>query len=58
MNLPDFDIDSYVRIKELTQNGRVVSVYAGRRGWEFEVRYFHNGEAKLVYFFADELEKV
>jgi hypothetical protein len=47
-----------VRIVELNRIGRVVAIYEDSTGVQFSVRYFWDGEAKTVYFFADELVKI
>lgn len=49
-------IEDRVRIKELEIEGRVLTIWAVPQGIKYEVRYFHNGDAKTVYFFEDELE--
>jgi hypothetical protein len=53
-----FSIGDIVKIKELELNGRVISVWSGRRGNEIQVIYFCNGKREEVYFFEDELEGV
>jgi len=53
-----YTLGDRVRIKELQTGGRVTAVYLGDSGLQYYVRYFHNGESKAVYFFADELEPV
>ena len=50
MNLHD-----RVRITELETNGIVVGIYISETGTQYQVRYFYNGDAKTVYFYADEL---
>ena len=45
-----------MKIKELKTTGRVKAIYEDSTGVQFYVRYFWNGEAKTVYFYADELE--
>lgn len=51
-------IKDTVRIIELRVVGRIVAIYEDSTGQQFNVRYFWNGEAKTVYFYADEIRKV
>ena len=51
----EFELGQRVRIVELECTGRVMSIWIGEVGTQFKVRYFWSGEAKEVYFFADEL---
>lgn len=53
-----FELEQRVRIKELDIQGVIKAVFMARRGWEYEVRYFHEGKAELVYFFEEELELI
>ena len=53
-----FKLESTVRIKELEMKGVVKSIFMASRGWEYEVRYFNQGKAELLYFFESELESV
>jgi len=52
-----FDLAEEVKIKELNQNGRIMCFFVDSGGMQIKVRYFHNGEAKEVYFLEDELVK-
>ena len=52
----NFKLNDKVRIGELETNGRVIGVYLSDTGYQYQVRYFYNGEAKTVYFFGDEIE--
>ena len=52
------EIAQIVSIPELSTAGRVLNIWIVERGISYEVRYFHNGEAKQVYFFEDELKEV
>jgi len=52
-----FAIEEIVRIKELNCQGRVVSLFVGRRGIEYQVRYVSPSEYKEVYFYEEDLEK-
>ena len=38
-------------------NGRIIAVRYCQEGVQYFVRYFHNGEAKEVYFYPDEVEE-
>ena len=40
-----------VSVPELSVKGRIVSVFIGDFGVQYNVRYFINGEAKMVYMF-------
>lgn len=40
------------------ETGRVVCVYHLGNGFEYDVRYFRDGEAKTCRFFENELEAV
>lgn len=51
-----FELGDRVKIVELKCSGRVVGIFVGDSGAQFNVRYFYNGEAKTVYFYTDELE--
>lgn len=51
-----FNIDDIVQIKELNCSGRVISLFIGRRGIEYQVRYISPTEYKEVYFFEEDLK--
>lgn len=53
---PPFSMHQRVRIKELDLTGRIVARYEADHGMQYKVRYFHNGDEKLVYLFGDEIE--
>jgi len=53
-----FDLFERVKIKELDTIGVIVSVWVSKSGVQYETRYFLNGEAKNVYMFETELDKV
>ena len=53
-----FSIGELVLIKALETEGRLLSVWSGRRGSEYQVRYCYNGKFEEVYFFEDELESI
>jgi len=52
-----YDLLSEVCIKQLETTGRVIGIYLSETSLQYRVRYFYNGEAKTVYFFADELSQ-
>jgi hypothetical protein len=53
-----FDIAQTVRIPELDTKGKILNIWIVERGISYEVRYFHSGEAKSVYFYENELEEI
>ncbi len=53
-----FKLAQRVEIPELATKGRILNVWIVERGISYEVRYFHGGEAKQVYFFEDELKEI
>ena len=53
-----FQLGDRVRIVELKTAGRVMAQFCDGLGTQYNVRYFWNGEAKTVYFYEEELEKV
>ncbi|WP_293000082.1 hypothetical protein [Nevskia sp.] len=50
-----FAIFQQVWIVPLVVEGRVMAIYEDSKSVQFYVRYFYNGDAKYVYFLADEL---
>lgn len=48
-------IHQRVHILPLECEGRVMAIWEDSSGKTYKVRYFHNGDEKQVYFFADEL---
>jgi hypothetical protein len=54
----DLKLQDAVTIVALKTIGRVISILEDSSGFQFNVRYFWNGEAKSVYFFSDELAKI
>lgn len=54
----EFDLKAGVRIKPLKREGKIISICITEQGEKYEVRYFDNAEAKTVYFYADELERL
>jgi len=57
MTAPQFNIGAHVKIKPLESvDGRVVElVRTVEEGWIYVVRYIHNGEAKTMRCFPDEI---
>lgn len=53
-----FNLKDKVKIIDLDWKGIIIAIFIGDLGVQYKVRYFYNGEAKEVYFFEDELEKV
>lgn len=53
-----FAIGDKVMIKEIETKGIVLSVWAGRRGEEYQVRYCYNGKFEEIYFFEHEIVAV
>jgi hypothetical protein len=57
VSVPQFTIGQRVTIEPMESiPARVISVILDAEGWTIEVRYFHNGEAKTLKCFADEVE--
>lgn len=55
-NDPEFEVQQRVLIVELMVKGTILALFLDRSGWQYQVRYFFNGEAKTVYFFGWELD--
>lgn len=53
-----FNFKDKVKIIPLATLGRVIAIWMGERGVQYQVRYFDNAEAKTVYFYDDELESL
>lgn len=53
-----FSIGDLVRLKELGDTGRVMSILVAGHilGHEYKIRFFNNGEEKIVWFFEDDIE--
>lgn len=51
-----FNLGDKVIVKELESHGRVRQICITETGIQYEVSYFYNGEAKKIFFYADELE--
>ncbi len=45
-----------VWISEIEKEGRVVSLWVGDSGIQYNVRFFDKGSPSTVYFYEDELE--
>lgn len=55
--VPQFALGDHVRVLPLDGvKARVISVMWEMEGLRYQVRYFDNGDAKVFYVFADELE--
>lgn len=52
----EFKLKDKVIIKELDWKGRIRAIFISEEGTQYKVRYFYEGSAKEIYFFADELE--
>ncbi len=50
-----FNRGQEVKIVPLNRNGRIVAIWFGDNGLQYNVRYFDNAEAKTVYFYENEL---
>jgi hypothetical protein len=53
---PEFYVQQRVLIIELMVKGTIVGLFLDGSGWQYQVRYFFNGEAKTVYFFGWEID--
>ena len=53
-----FEIFEKVKIQELEQTGIVICIFIDSSLVQYKVRYFHNGEAKEIYFLERELKKL
>lgn len=51
-----FEVLDQVRITALECDGVVISIWVDTKGVSYQVRYFHSGDAKQVYFYDFELE--
>jgi len=54
----DLTINQPVMIPALETKGRVVGLYYGETGAQYQVRYFFNGSPQTVYFYRDEIEEI
>ena len=54
----EFSLNDKVHITELNRDGRVVALWYGDIGTQYNIRYFDGGEAKTIYFFPDELKAI
>ena len=50
-------IGKTITIPELKCKGRIKSILITETGVQYQVRYFDNAEAKIVYFYSDEIEE-
>lgn len=51
-----FKLGDPVIIKELDRPGRIRQICITETGIQYEASYFNNGDAKRVFFYADEIE--
>ncbi len=58
MSIDEIELGDNVLIRELEYSGRVVGIVISFEGIRYDIRYFHNGDAKQVYFFEDELRLI
>lgn len=55
--VPPFKIGQHVTINPMEgMPARVIELSLAEDGWTVHVRYFHNGEAKTIKCFSDEVE--
>lgn len=48
-------LEQVVIIIELKCKGRIKSIWITETGTQYQVRYFDKAEAKMVYFYEDEI---
>jgi hypothetical protein len=53
-----FNLKDKVKIIDLDWKGIIVAIFIADLGVQYKVRYFYTGDAKEVYCFEEELEKV
>jgi hypothetical protein len=53
-----FKLKDKVKIIDLDWKGIIIAIFISDLGVQYKVRYFYTGDAKEVYFFEEELEKV
>jgi len=53
-----FQLKDKVKIIDLDWKGIIISILINDLGVKYNVRYFYNGDAKEIYFFEEELQKV
>lgn len=58
MSMFSHSVNDKVLINALECKGRVVGLYYGDTGAQYQVRYFYNGAPQTVYFYGDEIEAI
>jgi hypothetical protein len=53
-----FKLKDKVKIIDLDWKGIISAIFISELGIQYKVRYFYTGDAKEVYCFEEELEKV
>lgn len=51
-----FALHDRVEIIPIQVTGRVIALYLCEDGTQYRVRYFDNAEARMGYFYADEIK--
>ncbi len=51
-----FKLHDRIVIHELNVQGRVIGLYFCEDGKQYRVRYFDRAEARILYFFEDEIK--
>lgn len=51
-------IGKKVKIIPLDRIGKIISIWIRQSDTQYEIRYFDNAEAKVTYFYEDELEEL
>lgn len=57
MTLFTYKLNDTVCIVPLETNGRVIALYFCEDGPQYKVRYFYEGQARMEYFYADEIHE-
>tara|TARA_Y100000310_G_scaffold342450_1_gene445771 strand:- start:5829 stop:6056 length:228 start_codon:yes stop_codon:yes gene_type:complete len=52
-----FEVGESIYIIPLAIEGKVLSIWIGENGTQYQIRYFIDSEAKTVYFFPWEIEE-
>lgn len=57
--MPEFEINDECTIKANGRRGRIIGIYRGRRGINYDVQYTDaNGLVSDRYFFPEDLQRV
>ena len=51
-------LEQIVTITELKCKGRIKSIWITETGIQYQVRYFDKAEARIVYFYEDEIKEL